>query len=83
MNVSSERYRQKAAECDRLAEREHFARIAARYRDLARRWREVAQLAERLERSSPSADPDRAGDEAPPLAQHEPAAGFDPSPIKL
>jgi len=50
LEVSSDQYREKAAECDRLAERAHFARIAARYRDLARRWREIAQHAEWLER---------------------------------
>ena len=50
MNVSSDQFRQKADECDKIADRAHFARIAARYRDLARRWREMAKLAERLER---------------------------------
>ena len=50
MDVSSDQYREKAAECDRLADRAHFARIAARYRDLARRWREIAQHAEWLEK---------------------------------
>src|SRR5215471_7847869 len=48
--ISSDDYRQKAAECEQIAARAHFARIAARYRDLARRWRDMAQQAERLER---------------------------------
>ena len=50
VNVSSDQFRRKADECDKIADRAHFARIAARYRDLARRWREMAKLAERLER---------------------------------
>jgi len=52
LEVSSERFWQKAAECDRIAERAHFARIAAWYRDLARRWRDMAQHAERLEKTA-------------------------------
>jgi len=46
---SSEDFLQKAAECDQLATRVHFSRIAVHYRDLARRWRKMAHDAERLE----------------------------------
>ena len=56
MDVSSDQYRRKAVECEQLANRAHLARIAARYRDLARRWREIAQHAEWLEKSLARAD---------------------------
>jgi hypothetical protein len=71
VNVSSDQFRQKADECDKIADRAHFARIAARYRDLARRWREMAKLAERLERLAGERNPANAaeGERA-----HEPAS---------
>jgi hypothetical protein len=62
VNVSSDQFRQKAEECDKIAERAHFARIAARYRDRARRWREMAKLAERLERLAGEQDPANTGE---------------------
>ena len=56
MDASSDEYRRKAVECEQLANRAHPARIAARYRDLARRWREIARYAEWLEKSLARAD---------------------------
>jgi hypothetical protein len=42
------RFRENAAECDRQAKRASEPQVKAQFEDLARRWRELAQQAERL-----------------------------------
>jgi hypothetical protein len=50
MSERSDRFRQKAAECERMARGVTDRSAKATYLDLAKQWSELAQTAEDLER---------------------------------
>ena len=52
ISLSAEDYRARAAQCERMAERQRNPTLKAHYLELARQWRGLAEHAENDERSS-------------------------------
>lgn len=47
MRLSIEDYRARAAQCERMAERNHDPTLKAQYLELARQWRDLAHQVEK------------------------------------
>jgi len=54
MRLSAEEYRARAAQCERMAERNRDPTLKAQYLELARQWRDLAQQVEKDEGINPS-----------------------------
>ena len=59
MPTRAELYRQRATECEHLAERADDADRKARLREAAKQWADLAEQVEQLDGTKPTAEPPR------------------------
>ena len=59
MPTRAELYRQRATECEALAERANGADRKARLRQAAKQWADLAEQVEQLDGKKPTAEPPR------------------------
>ena len=59
MPTRAELYRQRATECEALAERANGADRKARLREAAKQWADLAEQVEQLDQTKPTAEPPR------------------------
>jgi hypothetical protein len=57
MPTRAELYRQRATECEALAERANDADHKARLREAAKQWLDLAEQVEQLDGTNPAAEP--------------------------